>query len=228
MADMIAITPAIKRRVHDDAVIDRPRFEAEEICLAHIAEAVQDAQLVRHARLYLDAGDISASLARGLRQHPGPGAGFQHTHAPPDLGEADNLRRDGIARHERAEILGVGHVELRGIVRLGVVVGIADCFAIMLGEQEVHPLQEVFALEPQVQISVDPSSLQNCRPSPGRCGFRQGSLPLIPLRRPPRGGCPGHYTGLSTTMTAPSPCRSVQAVLFRRSRSCASEESRRV
>src|SRR3546814_3547270 len=36
----------------------------------------------------------------------------------------------------------------------------------------------------------------------------RGSLLLIPLSRPPHGGCPGHYAGRSITMTAPSPCRS--------------------
>jgi hypothetical protein len=52
------------------------------------------------------------------------------------------------------------------------------------------------------------SSTQNCRPSPDRLRFRSGHPSLMRSVVRLIGGCPGHYAGHLSTMTAPSPCRS--------------------
>src|SRR3546814_2135841 len=57
-------------------------------------------------------------------------------------------------------------------------------------------------------LSVDPSSYAELPSFTQKQRISRGSLLLIPLSRPPHGGCPGHYAGRSITMTAPSPCRS--------------------
>src|SRR3546814_16586772 len=60
----------------------------------------------------------------------------------------------------------------------------------------------------QQSLSVDPSSYAELPSFTQKQRISRGSLLLIPLSRPPHGGCPGHYAGRSITMTAPSPCRS--------------------
>src|SRR3546814_13062597 len=63
----------------------------------------------------------------------------------------------------------------------------------------LDPSQDSSGLHQQ-SLSVDPSSYAELPSFTQKQRISRGSLLLIPLSRPPHGGCPGHYAGRSITM----------------------------